>query len=90
MAKSVKIYIKENTAKIIVDGNEIHDVVSYELSENTDGAFLTLKIAVGEVDAAVNPKENGVSVEEVVHQLQESFQGLISTTVTEKGEEAKL
>ena len=78
MAKSVKIYTKQNIAKIIVDGNEIHDVVSYELSENRDGAFLTLKIAVGEVDAAVNPKENGVSVEEITRQIQVRFQEQIS------------
>lgn len=54
MAKSVKIYTKENTAKIIVDGNEIHDVVSYELSENRDGAFLTLKVAITDTVEALH------------------------------------
>lgn len=46
MAKTLSITTEENAAKIIVDGNEISDVVSYELSENYGGAFLTVKIVV--------------------------------------------
>lgn len=46
MARSIEISTKENIVKIIIDGNEIHDVVSYKLSEDKDGAFLTLTVAL--------------------------------------------
>lgn len=46
MAKSISIATKENTAKIIVDGNEINDVLAYGLTEDSEGAVLELKIAI--------------------------------------------
>lgn len=46
MAKSVKISTKENTAKIVVDGNEVSDVISYELTENQEGARIKLEILI--------------------------------------------
>lgn len=47
MAQSVHIFKENDTTKITVDGNEIQDVISYELSEDVDSlATLTLKIAV--------------------------------------------
>ena len=54
MAKTIFICTKENTAQIIVDGNEISDVLSYELSENTQGARLKLELAViGAIEAQI-------------------------------------
>lgn len=46
MAKSVSIQTKENAAKVIVDGNEISDVLSYSLTEDSKGAVLELRIAI--------------------------------------------
>lgn len=46
MAKSVSIQTKENTAEIIVDGNEISDVLSHSLIEDSKGAVLKLRIAI--------------------------------------------
>lgn len=46
MAKSVIIRTQGNAAKIIVDGNEIGDVLSYVLREDYDNARLTLEIAI--------------------------------------------
>lgn len=46
MAKSVEILTKENTAKVVVDNNEIHDVLSYTLFEDAKSRTLTLSIAV--------------------------------------------
>ena len=46
MAKSVSIKTEENATRIIIDGNEINDVVSYQLSESADSAFLEIKIAI--------------------------------------------
>lgn len=53
MSKAVQIYSKDDAVKIILDGNEIHDVISYALSENQyEVPILTLKIAImGEVEA---------------------------------------
>lgn len=48
MAKSVSIETRENAVKIIVDGNEINDVLSYVLSEDESGAVLTLRISITE------------------------------------------
>ena len=50
MAKSVIIQTRENAAKIIVDGVEINDVLSYTLHGDNNGARLTLEIAI--TDAA--------------------------------------
>ena len=47
MSKSVLISTKENAAKIVVDGNEIHDVLSYTLLERSgECAKLILEIAL--------------------------------------------
>lgn len=46
MAKSVVISTKENDAKIVVDGNEISDIISYNLFEDRSRRTLTLEIAV--------------------------------------------
>lgn len=46
MAKAVHIRTKENAAKIVVDGNEISDVLSYELFEDSRGARLKLEVAI--------------------------------------------
>lgn len=52
MAKTIQIITKENVAKIVVDGNEIHDVISYTLQENSKCASLILEIAIiGEIEA---------------------------------------
>ena len=52
MAESVQITTSENAAKIVVDGNEISDVLEYELKENSQGAVLTLRILVkGDINA---------------------------------------
>lgn len=48
MAKSVIIQTQENAAKIIVDGNEISDVLSYTLHEDSSGAKLMLEIAAAD------------------------------------------
>lgn len=48
MAKTVSIATRENAAKIVVDGNEISDVLSYKLEEGPRSATLTLEIAVTE------------------------------------------
>lgn len=54
MAQVVSIKTEENAAKIIVDGNEISDVLSYRLEEDSNNATLTLKIAVkGEIVAQI-------------------------------------
>ena len=50
MAKELKILAKDNAAKIIIDGNEIHDVISYKLTEDEKGAQLELVIAINEVE----------------------------------------
>lgn len=47
MAKTVRILTKENDAEVIVDGNKISDVISYELKEDPDrGPRLTVEIAI--------------------------------------------
>ncbi len=52
MAESVQITTRENAAKVVVDGNEISDVLEYELKENGQGAVLTLRILVkGDINA---------------------------------------
>mgnify|MGYP005798201621 FL=1 len=52
MAESVQITTRENAAKIVVDGNEISDVLEYELKENCQGAVLTLRVLVkGDINA---------------------------------------
>lgn len=53
MAKTVHILTKENAAEIIVDGNKISDVISYELKEDpNNGPRLTVEIAImDEVEA---------------------------------------
>ena len=53
MAKSLVLVEKEDTVNIVVDGNEIHGVLGYELRSNFDGsvlesAELTLRIAIDE------------------------------------------
>ncbi len=56
--KDLKILTKENTAQIIVDGNEINDVLEYTLSENAEGAFLTLKIFIsGSIEVQMGLKQ---------------------------------
>lgn len=51
MAKSLVLVEKEDTVNIVVDGNEIHGVLGYELRNNFDGSILepaelTLRIAI--------------------------------------------
>ena len=46
MAQPLKIIAEGNATHIIVDGNEISDVVEYELMEDHKGAYLTLKIFI--------------------------------------------
>lgn len=54
MAESVQITTRENAAKIVVDGNEISDVLEYELKEDSQGAVLTLRICVrGTIEARI-------------------------------------
>ncbi len=54
MAQTVSITTKENVAKIIVDGNEVSDVLSYRLEETENLATLTLKLAVkGKIEAQI-------------------------------------
>ena len=54
MAESIHITTRENAAKVVVDGNEISDVLEYELKENGQGAVLTLRICVrGTIEARI-------------------------------------
>ena len=46
MAKSLQIIAEENAPHVIVDGNEISDVVEYQLTEDHKAAYLTLKIFI--------------------------------------------
>lgn len=55
MAESVHITTRENAAKVVVDGNEISDVLEYELKENGQGAVLTLRILVNPAAGGSNP-----------------------------------
>ncbi|SBV94017.1 hypothetical protein KL86CLO1_10456 [uncultured Eubacteriales bacterium] len=51
MAQTVVIKTEKNAAKIVVDGNEISDVISYVLSEDPNGARLTIEISItGEIE----------------------------------------
>lgn len=54
MAKIVRILAKENIVKIIIDGNEIHDVVAYKLEEDKNGAFLTLTVPVERLNIPIS------------------------------------
>lgn len=50
----VQITTRENAAKVVVDGNEISDVLEYELKEDSQGAVLTLRICVrGTIEARI-------------------------------------
>ena len=54
VAERVYIKAEENAVHIIVDGNEINDVLSYVLSEDQDGAKLTIEIFItGKVEALI-------------------------------------
>ena len=54
MAEWVQITTRENAAKVVVDGNEISDILEYELKENGQGAVLTLRIYVkGTIEARI-------------------------------------
>lgn len=47
MAQSAQISTKNDTTKIVVDGNEVHDVVSYTVSSSADAMTkLVLEIVV--------------------------------------------
>lgn len=46
MAESVQITTSKNAAKIVVDGNEISDVLEYELKEDYEGTVLALRVLV--------------------------------------------
>ncbi|MEG1880393.1 MAG: hypothetical protein RR145_03645 [Oscillospiraceae bacterium] len=46
MAKSLYIGSNSNGCKIVVDGNEITDIMSYILEENATGATLTLVLSI--------------------------------------------
>ena len=46
IARTVQISTKEGAARIVVDGNELSDVISYELMENCEGARLKLEILI--------------------------------------------
>jgi len=51
LAQTLSILCKKNTVQIIVDGNEMHDVLYYNLEEGSSIAVLTLKVAVtGEIE----------------------------------------
>lgn len=62
MAKELKILAKDNAAKIIIDGNEIHDVISYKLTEDEKGAQLELVIAINEVEVEKSCLQSTVQV----------------------------
>lgn len=56
MAKSLEITTSKNAIKVVVDGNKIDDVISYELIENiNEGTVLRLKIAIIIGCAQVHP-----------------------------------
>lgn len=47
MAKTLEIQTEKDTAKLILDGNEIHDVLSYRLEEGTEQLpTLTVQVAI--------------------------------------------
>lgn len=57
MAKSLQIIAEENATHVIVDGNEISDVVEYQLTEDHEAAYLTLKIFIsGSVEVNMGNK----------------------------------
>ena len=57
MAQSLKIVAEENATHVIVDGNEINDVVAYQLTEDHKAAYLTLKIFIsGSMEVNLNNK----------------------------------
>jgi len=64
MAKTVSICTEKNAAKIVVDGNEIHDVISYVLEETTEGATLKLTIAIMGEGKAKQSKEDSEAEEQ--------------------------
>lgn len=54
MAETVSIKTEENVVHIIIDGNEINDVLSYVLTENQEGAKLTVEVFItGKVEALI-------------------------------------
>ena len=66
MAKSLQIIAEENATHVIVDGNEISDVVEYQLTEDHEAAYLTLKIFISRPDVPINLH----SFYEMVHRKQ--------------------
>lgn len=47
MAQSVQVHMKDATTKIVIDGNEVHDVVSYLVSGSVDDVpKLKIEIAI--------------------------------------------
>ena len=58
MAQSLKIVAKGNATHLIIDGNEIDDVVEYQLTEDHQAAYLTLKVFISrpiEVQLGLQP-----------------------------------
>ena len=56
---SIKIHIKDNHAKIAVNGVEISEVTAYEIKQDSEhwGAHVRLEFfADGDVDLDINPK----------------------------------
>lgn len=52
MAEKVEIQKKDNITKIFLDGSEIRNVISYELSEDCNGAKIKLEVYItGEIEA---------------------------------------
>ena len=53
MAENLLIQKKDNTTKIFLDGNEIRNVISYELSEKADEMpSIKLEVCItGEIEA---------------------------------------
>lgn len=51
MAEKVVIQKKDNVTEIFLDGSEISNVISYELSEDCSGAKIKLEVYItGEIE----------------------------------------
>lgn len=47
MAQTLEIQKKKDTATLVLDGHEIHDVLSYQLEESPDQLpVLTVRVAI--------------------------------------------
>lgn len=54
MAQTLEIRTKKDTVQLVLDGHEIHDVLSYQLEESPDQLpVLTVRVAItGDVAAS--------------------------------------